>query len=100
MQITSTALEHLKRRVASNPWGARLKVSGGGCGGYTYELSHAENHDLTDIVYHDILVVDIQSKEYLVDAKLDWVVSELNEMFQITNAKESGRCGCGESFYI
>ena len=101
MKITDNALAMLKQRVASSSaWGARLSVSGGGCGGYTYELSYAESPNLTDIVYHDILVVDIQSKEYLVDAKLDWVVSELNEMFQITNAKESGRCGCGESFYI
>ncbi len=101
MLITDKALAMLKQRVASSSaWGARLNISGGGCGGYTYELSYAESPNLTDIVYHDILVVDIQSKEYLVDAKLDWVVSELNEMFQITNAKESGRCGCGESFYI
>ena len=101
MLITDKALAMLKQRVASSSaWGARLSISGGGCGGYTYELSYAESPNLTDIVYHDILVVDIQSKEYLVDAKLDWVVSELNEMFQITNAKESGRCGCGESFYI
>ena len=101
MLITDKALAMLKQRVASSSaWGARLTISGGGCGGYTYELSYAESPNLTDIVYHDILVVDIQSKEYLVDAKLDWVVSELNEMFQITNAKESGRCGCGESFYI
>jgi iron-sulfur cluster assembly accessory protein len=101
MKITGKALTMLKQRVASSSaWGARLNISGGGCGGYTYELSYAESPNLTDIVYHDILVVDIQSKEYLVDAKLDWVVSELNEMFQITNAKESGRCGCGESFYI
>ena len=101
MLITDKALAMLKQRVASSSsWGARLSVSAGGCGGYTYELSYAESPNLTDIVYHDILVVDIQSKEYLKDAKLDWVVSELNEMFEITNAKESGRCGCGESFYI
>ena len=101
MLITDKALAMLKQRVASSSaWGARLTIKNAGCGGYTYELSYAESPNLTDIVYHDILVVDIQSEEYLIDAKLDWVVSELNEMFEITNAKESGRCGCGESFYI
>jgi iron-sulfur cluster assembly protein len=101
MNITDTALVKLKERVASgNAWGARLKVTGGGCGGYTYELSYAESPDLTDVIYHNILVIDIYSKEYLTDAKMDWVVSGLQEEFVITNNQESGRCGCGESFYI
>lgn len=102
MQITSIALESLKKRVASSVYalGARLRVSGGGCGGYTYELSHAESRDLTDIVYQDILVVDILSKEYLKDAILDWKVDEFSESFHVVNKNETGRCGCGESFYI
>ena len=101
MKITGKALTMLKHRVASSSaWGARLKVTGGGCEGYTYELSYAESPDLTDVIYQDILVIDIYSKEYLTDAKLDWVVNGLNEEFVITNNQESGRCGCGESFYI
>ena len=101
MKITDKALAMLKQRVASSSaWGARLKVTGGGCGGYTYELSYAESPDLTDVIYQKILVIDIYSKEYLTDAKLDWVVNGLNEEFVITNNQESGRCGCGESFYI
>jgi iron-sulfur cluster assembly protein len=102
MKITELALDKLKQRIASsnNAWGIRLSIKGGGCGGYTYELSYAENHDLTDIVYQEILVVDLLSTEYLKDAKLDWMVNGLNEEFTITNNQESGRCGCGESFYI
>ena len=93
MNITDIALTMLKQRVASSDaWGARLKVSGGGCGGYTYEL--------TDRIYQDILVIDIYSQEYLKDAELDWQVNGLNEEFVIKNNQESGRCGCGESFYL
>ena len=101
MNITDKALAMLEQRVASsNTWGARLTVKGGGCGGYTYELSYAESPNLTDKVYHNILVIDLLSSEYLKDAKLDWVVSELQEMFEVTNERESGRCGCGESFTV
>ena len=101
MKITDTALAMLEQRVASSQaWGARLTVKGGGCGGYTYELSYAESPDLTDRIYQEILVIDILSEEYLEDAELDWVVNGLNEEFQITNNQESGRCGCGESFYL
>ena len=101
MNITDKALAMLKQRVASSSsWGARLSVTGGGCGGYTYELSYAESPNLTDVVYQNILAIDIHSKEYLTDATLDWVVNGLNEEFVITNNQESGRCGCGESFYL
>jgi len=102
MIITNTALAMLQQRVASssNAWGARLTVRNSGCGGYSYDLSYAESPNLNDVVYHNILVVDMLSSEYLEDAKMDWVVDKLNEEFRITNNKESGRCGCGESFYI
>jgi iron-sulfur cluster assembly accessory protein len=102
MVITKEALAMLEQRVASssNAWGARLTVRKGGCGGYTYDLSYAETPSLNDVVYHNILVVDLLSTEYLEDAEMDWVVTGLNEEFRITNNKESGRCGCGESFYI
>ena len=102
MIITNTALAMLQQRVASssNAWGARLTVRNSGCGGYSYDLSYAESPNLNDVVYHNILVVDMLSSEYLEDAEMDWVVDKLNEEFRITNKKESGRCGCGESFYI
>ena len=102
MKMTDKALAMLTQRVASSTsaWGARLTVKGGGCGGYSYELSYAESPNLTDKVYHNILVIDLLSEEHLKDAKMDWVVNELQEEFVITNDQESGRCGCGESFYI
>ena len=102
MKITELALDKLKQRIASsnNAWGIRLSIKGGGCGGYTYELSYAENHDLTDVVYHNIIAVDALSNSYLQDATLEWQVNGVQEEFVIQNEKlESGRCGCGESFY-
>ena len=74
---------------------------GGGCGGYTYELSYAEMPDLTDVVYKNILAVDNYSWSYLKDATLEWQVEGLQEEFVVQNKEiETGRCGCGESFYI
>ena len=35
------------------------------------------------------------------DAKLTWQISGVQEEFIIENTQlESGRCGCGESFYM
>ena len=102
MVITDTALEKLKERTASsNAWGVRLSVKGGGCGGYTYELSYADMPDLTDVVYKNILAVDSLSWDYVKDATLEWQINGVQEEFVIQNEKqESGRCGCGESFYM
>ena len=102
MVITDTALEKLKERTASSDaWGVRLSVKGGGCGGYTYELSYADMPDLTDVVYKNILAVDSLSWDYVKDATLEWQINGVQEEFVIQNEKqESGRCGCGESFYM
>ena len=63
MIVTDKALAMLEQRVASSQaWGARLTVKGGGCGGYSYELSYAESPDLTDRIYQNILVIDMLSE--------------------------------------
>ncbi len=102
MKITDDALTKLKERTASSDaWGVRLSVKGGGCGGYTYELSYADMPDLTDVVYKNILAVDSLSWDYVKDATLEWQINGVQEEFVIQNEKqESGRCGCGESFYM
>jgi len=102
MIITDNAFAKLKERVAlSNTWGIRLSVKGGGCGGYTYELSYADMPDLTDVVYKNIIAVDSLSWDYVKDATLEWQVEGVQEEFVIRNEQiESGRCGCGESFYM
>ena len=102
MIITEQALEKLQERVASaEVWGARLSITGGGCGGYMYELSYEDMPGLTDIVYQNILAVDSTSSDYLKEAKLTWQISGVQEEFIIENTQlESGRCGCGESFYM
>ena len=102
MIITKQALEKLQERVASaEVWGARLSITGGGCGGYMYELSYEDMPGLTDIVYQNILAIDSTSSDYLKEAKLTWQINGVQEEFIIENTKlESGRCGCGESFYM
>ena len=95
MDITDKALAMLKQRVASSSsWGARLSVTGGGCGGYTYELSYAEMPDLTDVVYKNILAVDNYSWSYLKDATLEWQVEGLQEEFVVQNKEIETSLSC------
>ena len=56
--------------------------------------------NISNTGYQEILVVDILSNKYLTDAILDWKTDDFSESFHIVNEQETGRCGCGESFYI
>ena len=102
MKITDSALTKLKERTASSDaWGVRLSVKGGGCGGYTYELSYADMPGLTDVIYDNILAVDSHSNGFLLEATLEWQIHGVQEEFVIQNENlEAGCCGCGESFYM
>ena len=86
MKITDSALTKLKERTAlSNAWGVRLSIKGGGCGGYTYELSYADMPSLTDVVYDNILAVDSHSNGFLLEATLEWQIHGVQEEFVIQN---------------
>jgi iron-sulfur cluster assembly protein len=102
MIITEKALSKLKERcVSAGSWGARLSVKGGGCGGYKYDLNYEDNpNNSNDILYQNILAVDIHSHEILANAVVDWEVKGINEEISVTNGMETSRCGCGESFTI
>ena len=102
MIISNAALTKLKERIASSSaWGIRLSIKGGGCGGYTYELCYEEMPSITDVIYENIIAVDSLSDDYLKDATLEWQVDGVQEEFVIQNEQlETGRCGCGESFYM
>ena len=103
MRITEQALVKLHERAASaKVWGVRLSIKGGGCGGYMYDLCYEEQpSSINDIVYDNVLAVDIQSNHLLEEAILEWQTKGVQEEFAVVNEQaEDGRCGCGESFYI
>jgi Fe-S cluster assembly iron-binding protein IscA len=53
------------------------------------------------VVYKNVLAVDSFSWNYVKDAQLEWKVEGVQEEFVIENGGiETGRCGCGESFYM
>ena len=102
MIISDAALTKLKERIASSTaWGIRLSIKGGGCGGYTYELCYEEMPSITDVIYERIIAVDALSDSMLKEATLEWKKEGVQEEFVIQNEElETGRCGCGESFYM
>jgi iron-sulfur cluster assembly protein len=73
-----------------------------GCSGYAYTLDFA---DLPIDGFHKhfdrfTLFVDPLAETMLDGVTIDYSKQGLNERFEFINPKESGRCGCGESFTV
>lgn len=73
-----------------------------GCSGYAYTLEFA---DLPIEGFHKhfekfTVFVDPLAESFLDGVTVDYVKQGLNEKFEFINPKETGRCGCGESFTV
>ena len=78
----------------------RLRVVGGGCAGFSYDLYFDNKTDL-DRAYNlkacDI-IVDEMSLMYLVGTTIDYVESLAGAGFKFDNPGVKSTCGCGSSF--
>jgi iron-sulfur cluster assembly accessory protein len=103
--ITPNAAEMvLKARQESNippEQALRLGVRGGGCSGFTYDLSFDAPRPEGDRIFtqHGVtLVVDEMSLQYLAGTELDYVEGLMGAGFKFNNPNVKGTCGCGSSF--
>jgi iron-sulfur cluster insertion protein len=78
----------------------RLRVVGGGCAGFSYDL-YFDNKTPVDREYKlngcDI-IVDEMSLMYLVGTTIDYVESLAGAGFKFNNPGVKSTCGCGSSF--
>jgi iron-sulfur cluster insertion protein len=83
--------------------GLRLRVIGGGCAGFQYDLFFEENPLPADESFdsHGVkLYVDPLSYQYLDGTEIDFVETVLGSGFKFNNPNVSGICGCGSSFQV
>ena len=83
----------------------RLRVSGGGCSGMSYELfSEAPDQvqDIDTVIDHvDFnVVIDQKSIIYLKGMELDYDDGLQGKGFVFKNPLATSTCGCGESFSV
>jgi iron-sulfur cluster assembly accessory protein len=79
----------------------RVSVVGGGCSGFSYQLTFDEQAAAEDTVleYDGVRVaVDPTSAQYLAGTQLDFVSSLHGGGFKFSNPKATHTCGCGSSF--
>lgn len=82
--------------------GLRLKVQGGGCSGFAYDLYFDQEQD-TDQSFESQgvrMLCDQMSLMYLVGTEIDYVESVQGSGFKFTNPNVKSTCGCGSSFSV
>lgn len=81
--------------------GLRLRVVGGGCAGFSYDLYFDE---VTEVdrqfpINNVNVVVDEMSMMYLIGTEVDYVEG-LQSGFKFNNPNVKSTCGCGSSFSV
>lgn len=80
----------------------RVKVMGGGCSGFQYDLYFDEKAE-DDYVFESAgveLVADQMSFMYLMGTNIDYVEGLQGAGFKFNNPNSTGSCGCGSSFSV
>lgn len=78
----------------------RLKILGGGCAGFSYDMTFEEVINEVDEVFEigpAKVVIDPLSFQYLDETTIDWEDHLLSAGFKFNNPNTTGSCGCGNS---
>lgn len=83
-------------------YGLRLRVVGGGCSGFAYDLYFDQVTDADRLFdSHGVkLVVDQMSLQYLAGTEVDYVEGLQGAGFKFGNPNVKATCGCGSSFSV
>jgi iron-sulfur cluster assembly accessory protein len=85
---------------ASEETGLRVRVVGGGCSGFQYQLVFDSAQPGDQVFESDgvKVVVDPKSFLYLNGTEIDYVDGLTGSGFTMKNPNAKGGCGCGQSF--
>lgn len=80
----------------------RLRVVGGGCAGFAYDLYFDSATDLDkSFACNGVnVVVDQMSLMYLMGTEIDYIESLQGAGFKFNNPNVKSTCGCGSSFGV
>ncbi len=106
LKITSLAATKVQEFLEQNgrPEAAlRVRVVGGGCSGFQYQLALDDTASEDDEVFEQQgvkLFIDPRSFLYLDGTEIDYVDDIMGSGFRFNNPNSTGSCGCGESFQV
>jgi iron-sulfur cluster insertion protein len=104
LHLTTKAAEkvrEIREAEGLGEQGLRVRVIGGGCSGFSYDLFFED--EITDLDQrfesHGIpMYVDMMSYQYLEGVEIDYVESLHGAGFKFQNPNAKSTCGCGSSF--
>jgi iron-sulfur cluster assembly accessory protein len=106
INLTDNAIAKVKEIMAQQdpvPAGLRVGVVGGGCSGFSYNMSFENAPGMMDKVFtFDGLkvFVDATSVMYLNGCVVDYVETLEAAGFKFENPNVKSTCGCGSSFSV
>ncbi|MDE2882980.1 MAG: iron-sulfur cluster insertion protein ErpA [Acidobacteriota bacterium] len=81
----------------------RVRVVGGGCSGFQYQLALDDESRAGDQVIEKNgvrMLIDERSLPYLEGTEIDYVEDLMGAGFRFNNPNAVSSCGCGESFQV
>lgn len=81
----------------------RVRVVGGGCSGFQYQLAlDDESRDGDQVIEKNgvRMLIDERSLPYLDGTEIDYVEDLMGAGFRFNNPNAVSNCGCGESFQV
>ncbi len=81
--------------------GLRVRVIGGGCSGFTYDLFFEDEVTELDQTFESEgikIYIDMMSYQFLEGTEIDYVEGLHGAGFKFVNPQAKSTCGCGSSF--
>jgi len=97
----ATKVKEIRDAESLGGQGLRLRVIGGGCSGFQYDLYFEDEINEMDEQYESLgipLYVDMISHQYLQGTQIDYVEGLHGAGFKFLNPQAKSTCGCGSSF--
>lgn len=104
IQLTPKAAEKVKEIRDSEglgQQGLRVRVIGGGCSGFSYDLFFEDEINDLDQTFESNgvpIYIDMMSHQYLEGTQIDYVEGLHGAGFKFVNPNAQATCGCGSSF--
>lgn len=102
-EIAAEKVREIRSQENIEPhYALRVKVMGGGCSGFQYDLYFDEKAE-GDYEFESAgvqLVSDQMSFMYLMGTCIDYVEGLQGAGFKFNNPNSTGSCGCGSSFSV
>jgi iron-sulfur cluster assembly accessory protein len=101
--LAATKVMEIRDAEAIEPdMGLRLRVVGGGCAGFSYDLYFDGKTEVDrEMQIHGVrVIVDEMSLMYLIGTEIDYVEGLQGAGFKFNNPNVKSTCGCGSSFAV